>query len=220
MTKYEAYLNLYLALANAVGAMPDLADLPALVDGMNPFFLPLEGSKDIYIYQRYGELWVSHGSTYTPNTDNYGFTFAKTFFKALPKKDSRFRAGVAALDRLSQAAWEAAAQWQAISGTYELLYWLLRHSPDQSPALTAFLDRMDPFAGSATSFAKDPALAAAYFALAGQKPRFEVSYDLARAFADACGEPAVGLAFRRLREETWDQARVDTPAAFRVAPAA
>ncbi len=217
MTRYEVYLNAFYALLNESRKETGNKDLQALVDGMDPFAYYLEASKDIYIYERFKELWVSQGSTYTPNTDNYGFTFAKRFFSELPKKDNRFKAGYLALTGpITQADWESSAQWQAVSGTYELLFYMLKKAKEPSKDLAAFLVGMDPFSGSSTSLSKDPAIAQAYFKVAYAKPHYEVSYDLARRFIDSLDSQPLNLAFWKVREEEWEALRVDSPHVFRM----
>lgn len=218
MTRFEAYLNAWTALGAVSNREPDDFYLAKLVDDMNPYWYGSEDSKDIYIYQRYSELWITEGTTYTPSDDNLGFTFAKTFFAQLPKTDERFEAGRRALARITQEEWQDAAFQNATIGTYMLAYHLLSGLDNMSADDRDFLSGMDPFSEEENGglSADNPLFYSFWMLSLGGQPRYELSFDLALSFLSSQGRGSLEMALRRIGRDEWDSVRTDDPLSFRV----
>lgn len=217
MTRFEAYLNLYGALAIHSSSHAEDEELARLVDDMNPYWYGFEASKDIYIYQRYEELWVRENTTYTPGEDNAGFTFGKKFFALLPDSDARFQAGRRALVELTQEEWDQASYSNALTGTFMLLYYILKQRAPRDPRCSDFLQRMNPFAAEPGSLCPDQELFTTFYELSAPngQPITEISYDLAGRLLDRVENMELIRAFRSAGRSEWDRIRLEEPLAFR-----
>lgn len=216
MTCYEAYLITYTALGTYMSEHPGNEELTRLVDGMDPYALGFEASKDIYIYQRWTELWISETAYYTPSEENLGFTFARKFFKLLPKTDKRYQAGDEAVNELNQAQWHGAAMWVAVTSTYLLLYYMLKKQAAKIKGLDEFLNKMNPFDPEAGSFSHDHTIWDAYYEIAcSRKDFYEISYEAASQFVLKMNDSRVSKAFSLFRWEDWENERENHPVDFR-----
>lgn len=221
MTRFEAYLNLWGALSIHAGEHAEDGELARLVDDMNPYWYGFEASKDIYIYQRYEELWVRENTTYTPGEDNAGFTFGKKFFTLLPETDTRFQAGRKAMQELTQEEWNQASYTNVLTGTFMLLYYILKNRAPKDEACTAFLEKMNPFAAEAGQLCPDRELSDLFVNLStpNGRPIPEVSYDLAGRFLDKVNNLELVHTLRGAGRSEWDRIRLEEPLAFRTMPA-
>ena len=218
MTRFEAYLNAWVALSQESERGPEDYQLSRLADDMNPYWYGSEDSKDIYIYQRYSELWITEGTTYTPSDDNLGFTFAKMFFSLLPASDERFEAGRKALVRITQEQWQDAAFTNASTATYLLTYYLLSRLADLSDSESDFLAKMNPFTDMEGSGMDPDNLVFVTFLEVVQEgePRYEPSFDLALSFLKRVGQARLAMALRRIGRDEWDRMRSGEPLSFRI----
>lgn len=215
MTRYEVYLNTYYALQAYSMNHPKEKDLTRLVEDMNPYCFNSEGSRDPYIYDRFEAIWLREGTMYTFNTENSGFSFAKVFFKSLPKSDVRFQIGLRTIQSISEDEWAAANYWQVISGTYQLLYYMLNNLKDKDKQLSDFLKGMDPFHTDGSTYSVDPEIGNDYFAFCQKSNPRELSYDLADAYIDHLNKPFLTAAFRKIKEKVWETIRCEKPYVFR-----
>jgi len=215
-TRYEAYLNTYYALQFKASQINPSEYLLQLIDDMNPFVYNFEGSKDYEIYDRFSNLWMKTGSTVTNTSENEGFVFAKTFFSKAPKTDKRYMAGLNIIERLDESEWRYANYWQAISGTYQLLYYVLFKIENKDNQLISFLERMNPFHGGSESYSKDPVIANQYFKICEKYNPLEVSYQLAFQFVYSLKLPFLLTAFNKIKESDWNEIRYEKPYIFRM----
>lgn len=216
MTRYEVYLNLYLTVVSKSQADPGNLDLLALADAMDPYAMPMEASKDTYIYDRFEALWLRLGTTYSPNNENLGLDFAKSFFGLLPQTDARFVAGKNAMATVTQKEWERVAMWNAVVGTYELLYALLLKAEKKVKGLAQILDGMDPFGGEAGSLSRNPKAFRDFMAFAYRKPEFEVDFELAQAYCYRDPDGLLAKGFFYVKPKDWDALRYEDPSSFRM----
>lgn len=215
MTRYEVYLNLYFAMMNYMYSHMDDDDLATFVNDMNPFCYKFEGSNDYYIYERFLTIWNQEGTMYTFNTENNGFSFSKLFMEKLPKTDKRFQAGLKAIKNMDDEDWMRANYWQATTGTYQLLYYLLNGLDNKSDELVKFLDGMNPFEEGLETYSKDPRISDIFFNMCEKYNPKEVSYILASKFIDKLNYPFLNHAFMRISEDKWDKVRNESPTVFR-----
>ncbi len=213
MTRFECYLNLYSAIcfSSQNGADHDLA---WLAEDMNPFWYGTEDSKDIYIYQRFSELWLRFGSIYTSRDENGGLTFGKAFFSELSQQDPRFVAGAKAIAAISQEDWDGICRNNAAMGTYMLTYYLLKkHS--EGRALKA-IEGMDPFTAEAGNLSQDPRYGQKYMEVYSRQVRpLEIDYNLAQEYVSLLGDPDLLSVFHTITRDEWEKTRADEPIAFR-----
>lgn len=215
MTRYEAYLTLYYALANLLQSHPDNESLENFVDRMNPFSFYGEGSKSPEIYDRFCDKWISEGSTVTSNSQNGGLTFAKVFIDTLPKEKGKYDGLKTVFLSLGQFDWEDALKLQAYSGTYELMHMLMRHKNEDNPieGMDEYLDMMDPFG---ERFANGESQIWERFCKVADRMSFEgVDYRVGEEFSLSEDRNIYRL-FNRISEEEWDEIRFNHPYAFRM----
>lgn len=214
MTRYEAYLTLYYALGDKSRTFQDPSFLDFLA-GMNPYTRLEEGSSDPDIYSRWCDKWIRVGSTVTSNSQNGGYTFSKVFIDTLPKRNGRYEAVKKAFYLIDQTDWHNALMLQALSGTYELLYVLLKKkSSSTSMEEQEYLKEMNPFK-EGFSTTSSP-IWQRFFAL-GENSNIDGSdYYFALSFIQSEKKDWLFTLFSKIKEKEWDEIRFERPYSFRM----
>lgn len=215
MTRYEAYLTLYYAFLNKTQSYSEPSFLKFVQD-MNPFIGFVEGSYDPDIYSRWCDKWIREGSTYNSNSQNGGYGFSKVFIEGLPKRGGKYDAVKKAFLLIDQREWQEALGNQALSGTYELLYVLLRRKADPSDKVAqSYLDEMNPFQ---EGFSPSSCPIWQRFSAVGNQANVDgVDYYLALSFIQKEKKDWLFLLFSKIKEKEWDEIRFDKPYSFRMA---
>lgn len=214
MTRYEAYLTLFYALSSEAAREDGNRDLEDFVKRMNPFTSYREGSEDPEVYQRFCDKWISIGSTTTSNSQNGGFTFAKAFISSLPKKGGRYDDVKRAFLFVGQKEWDEALFLQAFSGTYELLYALLKKIASPDRELSSYLSDMDPF--SPGFQAGDHPVWQRFCKAVGNMNIDGADREAAFAFVQSENRDFLFRAFSSIRSSEWDALRFESPFSFRM----